>query len=720
MCGCFGGICSPTPTPICTHSPTPQMTPPSGCEPGPPTAFLQGYMVSFAGAAFDPNTQTATFSYAVTGANNGVPGPLMAGPTFPPLAGFGIEVRGCAIVSAEPTPYILMGDPATGFVGGGGVRWDMPLAPNETRMYRVTVAGQPVVGTVRAGAMANGVIQFAPIAGPNCNCMPQPTFTPGPTWTPPPTFTPFPTFTPPPTPTQPGDCVPGPEVASLPPFLVTFQGAAHDPNAGTTTFTYSLDGVTNASTPAALYLEVKGCMVLSTNPPSSSPFLNPGGFGGVIWTAPPGSVLTGPLSVTVAGDAGIGTVLLTSASNDGMAATALIAGPDCNCPPIPSGSPTPTPVWTQPPTYTPFPTPTPPGDCVPGPTTAELPPVVVVFQGAAYDADTETTKFSYSVASAANTPLLTRLTLEVKGCTVVAADPPTAPPFLAPAGSGWVVWEAPAGSVLGGTFSVTVAGNAGVGSVAVTSEMSDGIAATAQIAGPDCGCIPPPSNCSPGMETAVLNGFHVEFLGSTYDANAGTTAFAYSVSGLGIPPALSHFTLGIEGCDIVAGDPEPYVIGTDPTTGVTGIQWELGLEVDATRVYTVIVAGQAGVGTVDVAVKGGDMFEAGTIAGPDCACVGAGAAPAEGHIVGVVRRAGEPVAGARVYYQEMHPATGTGARGYALTDAQGRYRIEGLGAGMYRLALRAPRCPTKVKATEVVVGQESPVNFYFYAGRRSR
>jgi hypothetical protein len=128
---------------------------------------------------------------------------------------------------------------------------------------------------------------------------------------------------------------------------------------------------------------------------------------------------------------------------------------------------------------------------------------------------------------------------------------------------------------------------------------------------------------SVGAQSVTVNGFTVTFNGRTYVNGANQTTFTYTVTGNNQPPALSHFDLEIPNCteplDVIAYSPSSAVeFGTDPTTGVSGIKWDLPLQVNASRVYSVTFAGSVGQGDVAVAVKGGPGFELGTIPGPSC------------------------------------------------------------------------------------------------------
>jgi hypothetical protein len=119
----------------------------------------------------------------------------------------------------------------------------------------------------------------------------------------------------------------------------------------------------------------------------------------------------------------------------------------------------------------------------------------------------------------------------------------------------------------------------------------------------------------------VINGFTVVYGGRVFANNQ--TTFTYIVSGTGVPPDLSHFDVQIPICsprlNVVAYSPTSAVsFGIDPTTGVNGIKWGLPLKVNESRTYTITFEGNVVEGTVLVAVKGGNGFQAFSILGPSC------------------------------------------------------------------------------------------------------
>jgi hypothetical protein len=113
----------------------------------------------------------------------------------------------------------------------------------------------------------------------------------------------------------------------------------------------------------------------------------------------------------------------------------------------------------------------------------------------------------------------------------------------------------------------------------------------------------------------------VAYEGRTYDSATDTTTFGYTVFVFG-DPALSHFNIEIPVCDelvLVGYYPGDAVsIGRDPTTGVTGIKWDLGQEPGEIRFHSVTFAGNIPEGDGLVAIKAGLFAIYGTRPGPSC------------------------------------------------------------------------------------------------------
>ncbi|MBL8155415.1 MAG: hypothetical protein JNM70_14620 [Anaerolineae bacterium] len=120
------------------------------------------------------------------------------------------------------------------------------------------------------------------------------------------------------------------------------------------------------------------------------------------------------------------------------------------------------------------------------------------------------------------------------------------------------------------------------------------------------------------------NGFNVIYGGRIYDSAANRTTFTYLVAGNGSPPDLSHFDLEIPNCPtpliVAAYEPANAVsFGTDPTTDISGIKWDIPLQATATRTYAVTFQGNVLEGSVMAAVKAGSGFATISVPGPSCA-----------------------------------------------------------------------------------------------------
>jgi hypothetical protein len=121
----------------------------------------------------------------------------------------------------------------------------------------------------------------------------------------------------------------------------------------------------------------------------------------------------------------------------------------------------------------------------------------------------------------------------------------------------------------------------------------------------------------------TVGNFIVSYGGRIFDSATNQTTFTYIVAGTGSPPDLSHFDVEIPNCPsplvIVAYSPSDAVtFGTDPTTGINGIKWDLPLLVTDSRTYSVTFQDNVLEGNVLVAVKGGDGFSTTSLPGPSC------------------------------------------------------------------------------------------------------
>jgi len=128
-------------------------------------------------------------------------------------------------------------------------------------------------------------------------------------------------------------------------------------------------------------------------------------------------------------------------------------------------------------------------------------------------------------------------------------------------------------------------------------------------------------NVPSSASSATLLGYRITFNGVTYNPD-GTSTWRYTVTPLGIATkALSHWTLGlcIPTYGVVSAGPGGYEVGTDPTTGVTGIKWETQIGPDDPAAsFWFTISGWYQVAVVDVAVKAGQNVATGMVDGPSC------------------------------------------------------------------------------------------------------
>lgn len=132
-----------------------------------------------------------------------------------------------------------------------------------------------------------------------------------------------------------------------------------------------------------------------------------------------------------------------------------------------------------------------------------------------------------------------------------------------------------------------------------------------------------PSIVSAESEAEAPGNFTVVFMGRVFDAATNQTTFTYLVSGTGAAPDLSHFNLEIPACTpslgIASFSPMTGVeIGTDPTTGIRGIKWDLPLLTTDARSYSITFAGEVPEREVRAAVKAGPGFFTVLVPGPSC------------------------------------------------------------------------------------------------------
>lgn len=160
-------------------------------------------------------------------------------------------------------------------------------------------------------------------------------------------------------------------------------------------------------------------------------------------------------------------------------------------------------------------------------------------------------------------------------------------------------------------------------------------------------------------------------------------------------PALSHFTVGLPLCDkeqaVVSYTPDYAVsIGLDPTSGVSGIKWDIGLKPGESRLYSFTLKGDIAAGTTNVAVKAGTFVALGSLTSPSCA-----ETPKINHydIAGVlfvdanhngVKDDGEPILPNVTI--EIRDLT-FNVSAHTLTNKDGQYLFESVGEGSYAMTV---------------------------------
>jgi hypothetical protein len=176
---------------------------------------------------------------------------------------------------------------------------------------------------------------------------------------------------------------------------------------------------------------------------------------------------------------------------------------------------------------------------------------------------------------------------------------------------------------------------------------------------------------APGV---LINNYLVHFDGRVFDGNQ--TTFQYTVTGTGVEPALSHFTIELPDCapELAAYHPTNSVsINHNPQTGIYGIEWHLAVEHDDLegRQYSITFPGEVSEGVVYSAVKTGNETGVGRIPGPCAGFLIAGNVFVDANRNGVRDDADE--SGITDVVVEL--VAGDGSVLTAITDAAGEYRF---------------------------------------------
>jgi SdrD B-like domain len=125
-----------------------------------------------------------------------------------------------------------------------------------------------------------------------------------------------------------------------------------------------------------------------------------------------------------------------------------------------------------------------------------------------------------------------------------------------------------------------------------------------------------------GDASITLNQYVVLYEGRTYDAGSDKTTFSYRVTGTGVAPALSHFSIELPECAPALASytpPKGAKTGVDPITGIFGIKWHAIVGINASSAYSVTFPGNVVEGTIRVSVQAGPesqrSVEAGALPG---------------------------------------------------------------------------------------------------------
>ncbi len=152
-------------------------------------------------------------------------------------------------------------------------------------------------------------------------------------------------------------------------------------------------------------------------------------------------------------------------------------------------------------------------------------------------------------------------------------------------------------------------------SVAVGTEVCfDVTGSTTGVSPPVVPPIDPPL-CS---AVTTVGQFQVEFLGVSNNSN-GTSTWDYTVTRVGPPPALSHFTIELcPDAEVASSSPAGASVGPDGSTGTFGIKWEFSneLPLGAVAPFSFTLDQTYPVENVTFAAKAGTDPNFGLICGP--------------------------------------------------------------------------------------------------------
>jgi len=187
-------------------------------------------------------------------------------------------------------------------------------------------------------------------------------------------------------------------------------------------------------------------------------------------------------------------------------------------------------------------------------------------------------------------------------------------------------------------------------------------------------------------DQTVINNFNVHFDGRT--VAGGNTTFTYTVSGTGVDPSMSHFTIELPPC---VGAPVAFSpvgganINTNQESGIYGLEWHSSIDENNVVgvVFSVTFAGDVPLGIVRSEVKtDGGQSETGLVYGPCAGSHVAGSVFVDADNNGVHGVGEVGIANVTVVITD-----GTGSQS-ATTDASGSYDFL-VGPGTYTVSVAA-------------------------------
>ncbi len=119
--------------------------------------------------------------------------------------------------------------------------------------------------------------------------------------------------------------------------------------------------------------------------------------------------------------------------------------------------------------------------------------------------------------------------------------------------------------------------------------------------------------------------FNFNFVGVTNDFDNNRSTWMYTVAGTNAGQDLSHWVLAL--CPdhtVHSAGPNPWEVNTDPTSGLYGIKWDVPVNTNQSKTFTVTLNGIWEPGDIEFKMKAATNIYSGTITGPTCDLYGNG------------------------------------------------------------------------------------------------